>query len=349
MQVEQKELTTELFPDSSRYLKYFKNILEMRLVTHRPIVLSHMVTSLCDCKCKLCTLWELGNRDEMTDDQIFHMLDMAKDEGMIGYNVWGGEPLLRKSLPRILKRAKMNRLHTSVITNGNNLPQRIHEIASYIDTLIVSVDHPDAESHEESRGRKGIYERAMKGIDMARGYKHLDLIMNSVISKDNLHKLKNLTELAKQKNVKITFEIMETIEGYNEQYAPSREEISRSCSTLLHLKKQGYPIVNSEPYLRTLMEHATYVCHKPKALVIVDWVGNVVGCKRVELGKYEVNNSFGNVTVNTFYDIFRSKKYQDFIKASEKCKGCYCSAVIEISHFYSLNLSSILNFSTNLV
>ena len=141
MKVDQKKLYEELYPDRLKYIRYFVKILRMRLVTHRPVVLSHMITSRCDCKCVLCPLWKLGKKDELSTDQIYHMLDMAKNEGMIGDNIWGGEPLLREDLPEVLGYAKRNHLHTSVITNGNILPYRIDGIAPSLNTLIVSIDY----------------------------------------------------------------------------------------------------------------------------------------------------------------------------------------------------------------
>ena len=46
------------------------------LLTHKPIVLTHSVTSECNCRCKICDCWrKKHSSDEMDTREIFRMLD----------------------------------------------------------------------------------------------------------------------------------------------------------------------------------------------------------------------------------------------------------------------------------
>jgi MoaA/NifB/PqqE/SkfB family radical SAM enzyme len=90
-----------------------------RLLTHSPIILTHSVTSACNCRCKICNIWKKKlNANELTTREIFQMLNEAKRLNFAAYVVWGGEPLLRPDIVDILNHAHALGFYTSIITNG---------------------------------------------------------------------------------------------------------------------------------------------------------------------------------------------------------------------------------------
>ncbi|MFQ5836604.1 MAG: radical SAM protein, partial [Candidatus Bathyarchaeia archaeon] len=158
--------------------------------------------------------------EEMTTGQICRMLDDARGVGMTDYIVWGGEPLLRDDLPTVLAYANRKGLDNTLITNGSLLPERIDEIAQNLYGLIVSIDHPEAGKHDQLRRKKGVYRKAIEGIERAKEYEHLNIFINCVIQKGNINQLEGMVKLAKEMGVKITFEMMEVVENYNENFVP---------------------------------------------------------------------------------------------------------------------------------
>ncbi len=105
------------------HTKLYSNFLDMtlnRYVYRSPIALTHLVTSMCNARCKMCDLWKKSSeyKKDMTTDEIFQMLDKARKSRMVGYVAWGGEPLMRRDLPEILKYAQKKKITTTVITNG---------------------------------------------------------------------------------------------------------------------------------------------------------------------------------------------------------------------------------------
>ena len=68
-----------------------------------PIVLSHLVTGRCCCKCETCLWRDLGGGDELTADQIVEVYRDAAACGIALLSLWGGEPLLRPDLPQIVQ------------------------------------------------------------------------------------------------------------------------------------------------------------------------------------------------------------------------------------------------------
>lgn len=264
----------------------------------------------------------------MSKEDIFKMLEKARKAGMGGYTAWGGEPLLRKDLPEILRFAKKNKLITTVITNGFSLKERCDEIAPFTDYLIVSIDSND-ELHDKMRGVKGIRKRAIDGI-IACKKTRMKTVINSVISNLNMDRIDGLFELSRELDVPLTFEPMEPMEfdpGYNEQFKLTPDELREVFSKIIKYKKSGYKVVNSIQYLRNFSDRKQYVCHAPKFYVTVDAQGNITTCFK----------GWGNIKEKSFEEIFRSAEFKEFGKKMEKCNKCNASCIIETSLAYSLN------------
>jgi len=334
-----------------RVLRFILNALRMRFITHRPIFLSHMVTIQCDCKCLTCAYWKIGYQEELSTNEVFRMLDDAYSVGMTDYVVWGGEPLLRRDLPTLTKYANRLGFDVTIITNGSLLHKRIDEIAGDLYGLVVSIDHPDALKHDEMRGKTGVYRRAVEGIKRAKRYHHLNIFINCVVSKLNINELERMVKLAEQLDVKITFELMEVVPGYNEHLRPSNEEILRAFMNLVELKRDGHPIANSVAYLEGVAKQIPYVCYVPEVLVTVEWNGNIRVCSTIsEKLKPRLKSTYlGNIKERKFSEIFASEAYQEYIQAARRCWKCNLSYPREISSLYSLDGNSIKNLFSEII
>lgn len=313
------------------------SILKSMFITHSPLILTHRVTSLCNCKCDTCDLWKKSSeyKDDLSKEKIFEMLKDAKTAGMIGYSVWGGEPLLRKDLPEILQFAKKLKFMTMVITNGFFLKERHKEISPFTDFLAVSIDAND-DLHDRMRGRKGVRKRAIEGIKLCKNSK-MKIIINSVISKLNVDRIEDLLDLSKELDVLHTFEPMDINEDYfkpNQQLRLSKEERQTVFSKIIKFKKAGYRIGNSTQYLHNFSYQKEYTCHSPKISITVDAHGTISSC---------VNTVWGNITNRRFKEIFESQEFKEFCKKAEQCNKCDVSCVIELSLSYSWSPSYLLD------
>lgn len=89
------------------------------------------------------------------------------DAGLLGVDISGGEPLLLKDLPTLARRiTTTGHAVVSVTTNGWHLKRRADELADAVDAIRVSLDGPDAASHDRVRGA-GSLSRACAGITAA--------------------------------------------------------------------------------------------------------------------------------------------------------------------------------------
>jgi len=146
----------------------------------------------------------------MSTGQILNILKDARGTGFTDYIVWGGEPLLRPDLPRILSYANRLGLDTTLITNGSLLSDRIEEIGEDLYGLIVSLDYPKPELHDNIRRHRGIFNKAIEGINRAKDFGHINIFINCVIHRGNANYLRDMAELAQNLGVKLTYEMMES-------------------------------------------------------------------------------------------------------------------------------------------
>jgi len=130
-------------------------------VRKRPFVLSHGVNASCNMRCKFCEYWKKTG-EEPPREEIFKLLDDAREFGIGVYNAWTVEPLLRQDLPQIMAHAKGIGMITSMVTNGKLLYERAEELVD-VDYLSVSVDGVD--SYKEIRRMD--FETLLKGLKKA--------------------------------------------------------------------------------------------------------------------------------------------------------------------------------------
>jgi len=301
-----------------------------RFWTHQPIILTHSVTARCNCRCKMCNLWEKPwNGDEMSKSEIYGMLDEAGKLNFAAYLVWGGEPLLRPDILEILQRARDNSLYTSLITNGTLLPEKAEKLAELVDLTFVSLDHY-SDFHDVMRGRKGVFDRAVKGIKKLRDAGGR-VVINCVLSKLNHGSAEKMVELARSLGVKIAFDPMEEFAGYNEEFALSADERTKVFSEIRELGNQGGSVLNSDEYLKHLTKHAKYSCAQPSIFLVVSEDGKVnpFWCKKTD-------SLLGDLRKQSLSEVLNSDSLKRFAETAKGCSLCSNSTTVETSMYYSV-------------
>ena len=175
----------------------------------RPLLLSHLVTCRCPCRCQTC-LWRGLVSEEMTADEIRPIYRDAAAAGCRINSIWGGEPLVRQDLPEILSHSHAAGLNTILLTNGKYLPDRVGELTSHLTGVILSLDHPSPR-HDELRGMPGLFEAVVASIELfRRRYRRVRVVLNSVISSLNAEAVPDLARLARDLGVGVYFNPIET-------------------------------------------------------------------------------------------------------------------------------------------
>jgi len=77
----------------------------------------------------------------------------------------GGEALVYQGCTDVMKRAHDGGLEVTLFSNGILVPRYLEQLKDYADIVQISVDGPDAETHDAVRGH-GSFEKAMRAIHM---------------------------------------------------------------------------------------------------------------------------------------------------------------------------------------
>jgi MoaA/NifB/PqqE/SkfB family radical SAM enzyme len=137
-----------------------------------PNLMSFAVNDLCNAGCEHCSFYEGVDdetREEMTLDQCKSVVAQAQEIGVSIINIVGGEPLLRRDLPEILKSIDKNLTTVTLFTNGWLLKRKIKELKEAgLDSVYISLDAADAATHDKFRKLPGLFDRALQGIAEAK-------------------------------------------------------------------------------------------------------------------------------------------------------------------------------------
>lgn len=171
-----------------------------------PLTIQCEITFLCNLRCPMCYNVSGPSRvnsprePELSDEEWLEHIEECLRNGAMEVIISGGEPFLRADLVlRILSLCKRYDANTMMITNGTRLTEPIvRAIAAYRTTISwiqVSIDGPDAESHESSRGVGGCWKKALEGAALLAKY-GLSLRIASTMHRATFRKMPDLVDLA---------------------------------------------------------------------------------------------------------------------------------------------------------
>jgi MoaA/NifB/PqqE/SkfB family radical SAM enzyme len=309
-----------------------------------PIVLSHLITTRCNCRCETCLWRGLGDNDELTADEIAEVYRDAAAAGIVLLSLWGGEPLLRPDLAQIVEQANQAGLQVTLITNCALLPERLDTLAPHLRAIICSLDAPGPR-HDQLRGCPGLYERVTDSIRWARrDWPHLRVMINSVVSRLNAEAIPDLVRLATSLRVGIYVNPLETGMMGSEGFVASKESVALPpdrlaavFADLLHMKRQGWPILNSATYLRFIAEGGTtYRCHARKVYIELRPNGDLMDC-------LDRSRPVANVRQQRLGHLLKQPEIHRLRMQPTDCHVCRNANVIDCSNVWSLRPEPLLS------
>lgn len=137
--------------------------------TVRPLSAHVKLTENCQARCISCDYWKSRWQDGIDTGHAIDLVNQISSAGIRTLRLTGGEPLLRKDLFQVLKRANTSGFkHLIVQTNGLLLKKLHQEInASPITNISVSIDGLKA-TNDQIRGIRGYFDLALEGIKLLR-------------------------------------------------------------------------------------------------------------------------------------------------------------------------------------
>jgi len=163
-----------------------------------PLLVIWEVTQACDlacAPCRICTRTE-SDPDELSTAEGFELLDEVKRFGNPLMILTGGDPLKRPDLFELATHSVAAGLRTNITPSPTPLLTReaVQKIQNCgISRMAISLDGPDAPTHDGFRQVEGIYERALSALRHARDV-GLETQVHTTLTRQNLGTLGHIAE-----------------------------------------------------------------------------------------------------------------------------------------------------------
>jgi MoaA/NifB/PqqE/SkfB family radical SAM enzyme len=310
-----------------------------------PLAVNLVLTYRCNLRCSYCEVWR-EPPDEMDTDTVCRLIDEMADAGTERLGLGGGEPMLRKDVGIIIDHAKARGLTVNMVSNGLQVPARVHELAG-LDFLAVSLDGPE-DVHDAARG-KGSHEKAVAAIRAARGA-GIEAWTTTVLTRANLGCIPDILDHAKRLGARASFlPVME--EGLKSRNAPAlkpaREEFAAAMDLLIaERSRAGTPLAVSADLLRFYRDrwggaHAVsrrgawqggdLACQAGRLFCSIAPDGRIYACNYLqgdESGRSAVALGFAEALRRT---------------AAPDCGGCWCDSFTESNLIFNLRPGAVLH------
>lgn len=205
----------------------------------KPLVANYYLTYRCNARCHFCDIWSLEPGQEADFDTICHNLNDLKRLGVKYVDFTGGEPLLRSDVAEIYQFAKQLGFYTSMTTNTILYPQKARQMQGLVDFLNFSLDGPDANTHDQSRGVQ-IFDTLVESVKLA-----LELgeypVLNHTVTAQNYQQIPEVAELGQRLGVRVWLNPAFTAHSnYNHKKNPTPALVKAIESSAQQYRNLGY-------------------------------------------------------------------------------------------------------------
>ncbi|MBI4877694.1 MAG: radical SAM protein [Acidobacteria bacterium] len=179
----------------------------MRSFDDAPFLVIWEVTQACDLACVHCRASAQPGRSpgELSTEEGYRLLDEIRTFGEPLTVFTGGDPLKRGDLFGLLAHSVRIGLRTAVTPSATPLltGQAIEGFQrAGVARMALSLDGPDAASHDGFRGVSGSFARTVFGLDYARGI-GLETQVNTAVTQHNFRRLPEIAERVRESGAKL--------------------------------------------------------------------------------------------------------------------------------------------------
>jgi len=313
-----------------------------------PLLVNLEITKRCNLRCIHCdirktpeTYNDIINK-EFSTSEVKEIIDSLKSLGTKYISISGGEPFLRKDIFELIDYIKNAGMGLHISTNGllitEEVAKRIND--SGLNTVSISLDAASPELHDEIRGVKGSFEKAVEAIKILVNSenKHTQVGISPIITNLNLYELPKLVDFAKDLGADaIRFQPWHVSLGHNEtdrllNITNERlTDLDYTMEQIISKAKNLGIYTNTDTYLRGVRKYfenkegIDVECFAGSFTCNISWLGEVVACAFIP--------SLGNVRNEPFENIWNSRRFIEVRKdiTKGKCPKCWMGCFIEPS------------------
>lgn len=339
-----KEATTNIkkiffgdYNDTADLQKLRDNLIEKKLLTsdvvyikHReviglsaPLKISLNFTKKCNLRCKHClTSADERDKNELTTEDFFRLIDEMKKVGTFFITFGGGEPLLRDDLFEVMEHGRKNFIAVSLVTNGTlitkEIAQRLNKLD--LDTITISVDGLE-KNHEFIRG-KGTFWKTVKGLKILREYcKTAKLAIRFTVNNKNVGECQDVIKLAEDLSldmIRLTPMLLLGRAKENSDLLLNQKEYAKFIQDTQVIKSKIRVIFpHQEDKKRFFITPTDFGCHCGKEACWITQTGDFYPC--IFFGD---DFKAGNVKTDKYLDLWEKSKAMTKLCGNPTCINC---------------------------
>jgi len=321
------------------YQSIIQKIPYLRNTLSKPTQVQLLINDICNLRCKQCDIWKFKDPGISIEEIKKTMRYLRKWLGPFHLTISGGEPLIRKDIPDLIRLTSSLGVMTNLVTNGTLLDKYTVEqlTEAKLDLLSVSLDGIRQKTHDYVRGIDGTHKRVVNNIKHAK--KKLRIRIATIFLKHNLKEIVPLIKWTKDNKLSgIQFQAIQSTFGKSnfpgwyktsELWPDNYTEVCNIINLIIEMKKGGYPVLNSVKNLRLMkyyfkdpdkkIDKATYTEGTSSFRIEADG--------KITLGKVKVP-----IDIRTYEDlsyVWKSKEMIAIRNSLRKCGdpsvmlGCY--------------------------
>jgi radical SAM protein with 4Fe4S-binding SPASM domain len=311
-------------------------------------------TFKCNASCAFCDIPDRHSehKEPIDYEKAKAVIDRAADEGVMKVNFFGGEPLLLKKLPKLVKVAHERGMRTSLITNGTLITEKFcEEIAPHIDVVGVSV-HGSELAHNRILGIANAYQKVNQGMSFLEKY-GIRYGINYTIMESNYEEFEaTVSYFVTTRQAKFVA-LNRYIENSKAAIsrAPSVETLNKTLDIVRKLHSKNPDVAFSYAIYFPLClvsnpENIKYVnsCGVGTSFCSVDFRGDIHFCS---YSNKVLGNIFDAGLGSTWQSSAELQQYRDGTWLPSKCKSCEllsrCASGCKASNPAEVYSSDILN------
>jgi radical SAM protein with 4Fe4S-binding SPASM domain len=289
-----------------------------------PVACVWEITNRCNYRCPHCRAFdEKPEENDVIESKIIEQLVMAE---VLSVNISGGEPLMNTRLESIVQRLTQEKIDVGISTNGYFYKEKSEMLKKAgISFVQISLDGPEG-VHEEFRGVKGSFLRAVESMKCAKKNNHF-VQMNTTITSKNMNYLFDNIRLAEEIGVDRIFFRRVVMAGKakdNNQIIPQKNDYIDVIKRIIDYKYSSECKVNisiDDPIVAVLDNNryadSALCCSAGITSLGIDSKGNIYPC-------IFVRNVIGNICNQSLLDIWNESEVLLNIRQRkiDKCGDC---------------------------
>ncbi|MBU9810745.1 pyrroloquinoline quinone biosynthesis protein PqqE [Rahnella sp. SL6] len=299
-----------------------------------PLWLLAELTYRCPLQCPYCSnpLDFAKQEKELTTAQWIKVFEEAREMGAVQIGFSGGEPLVRKDLPELIRAARDLGFYTNLITSGIGLNEKkIDAFADAgLDHIQISFQASDETLNAALAGNAKAFRQK---LDMAKAVKAhgYPMVLNFVLHRHNIDQIDKIIDLSielEADDVELaTCQFYGWAQLNREGLLPTRDQIARAENVVHQYREK---MAGTGNLANLLFVTPDYYEERPKGcmggwgaiFLSVTPEGMALPCHSARQLPVEFPSVLNNTLQEIWYDSFGFNKYRGFDWMPEPCRSC---------------------------